>query len=384
MAAARLYSDDEVGVASAAIAAMMLLSMLAMLGLDYALIRFIPGAGRSARDVINSSFTIGVLASIVLALVFIAGLSLWAPGLHQLLEHPMLFIAFVLSVTATTLSTLAQRVFTAKRRSSFALAIGLVFALLRFVPLPIMAAYSATLGIFSAWVIAASISVIIGILFLLPRVEPGYRPSLVIKKDIVSPMVRFASANFLANVSSTITSGVLPLLVLYVLSEEQTAYFYIAWTFNMVMLAVLSSVTISLFTEGSHDEQGMKEYVKKSLKLMSLILMPAVTLTLLLGDKLLLAFGQAYSENATHLLWLLVLSCVPAGINHTYIAVMRVGGQTRGIVAFTLVTAVLTLASSVYLLSHMGLTGVGVACITSQGIIAIYAGRQILRIYSGA
>jgi O-antigen/teichoic acid export membrane protein len=384
IAAARLYSADEVGLASAAIAAMMLLSMVAMVGLDYALIRFIPGAGQSTRDIINSSFTIAGITSTILVLLFIAGLSFWAPKLHPILEHPMLFIAFVVSVPATTLFGLAQRVFTAKLRSSFALAMGLLFGFLRFVPLAILAAYSATLGIFAAWGIATFVSLMIGIFFLLPRVEPGYRPSLMIRKDIASPMVRFASANFLANCSLTITGYVLPLVVLNVLGEEQTAYFYVSWSFSQVVFGVMGAVTINLFAEGSHDQARLREYVKKSLKLMTLILIPAVTLTLLLGDKLLLAFGDEYSQNATHLLWLLILACVPAGLNYTYIAVMRVGTQMRGIVAITLFLAILTLGSSPYLLSHMGLTGVGVAWIAGQTVVAVFTGRQILRIYSQA
>jgi O-antigen/teichoic acid export membrane protein len=197
-------------------------------------------------------------------------------------------------------------------------------------------------------------------------------------------MVRFASANFLANCSLTITGYVLPLVVLNVLGEEQTAYFYVSWSFSQVVFGVMGAVTINLFAEGSHDQARLREYVKKSLKLMTLILIPAVTLTLLLGDKLLLAFGDEYSQNATHLLWLLILACVPAGLNYTYIAVMRVGTQMRGIVAITLFLAILTLGSSPYLLSHMGLTGVGVAWIAGQTVVAVFTGRQILRIYSQA
>lgn len=381
-ASARFYSPEEVGLTSAAISAMMLLSLIAMVGLDYALIRFIPGAGENTRDIINSCFTIGGVASITLALVFIAGLSFWSPALYPIREQPVLFAVFVVSVAATTLFNMAQRVFIAKRKSSFALAIGLVFGLLRFIPLAILAAYSATLGIFASWGIATFMSVAIGILFLLPRVEPRYRPSLTIRKDILAPMVHFASANFLANVSLTITGFVLPLVVINVLGEEQNAYFYVTWAFSSILFAALGAVTINLFAEGSHDQQKLRDYVKKSLKLMTLILIPAVTLTLLLGDKLLLVFGEGYSQNATHLLWLLILSAVPVSVNYTYISIMRVGTQMRGILVITLFVAIATLGSSPYLLSLMGITGVGVAWLASQGVVAIFTGRQILRLLS--
>lgn len=384
MAAARLYPDEDVGLASATVAAMTLLSMLAMVGLDHALIRFIPGAGESTKSIINSSLTIAGVISIVLALVFIAGLSFWSPDLRPILHQPMLFIAFVVFVAATTLSTLTHRVFTAKRRSSFAMAVGLVFGLLRFVPLAIVAAYSLTLGIFIAWGIATSVSLAISVFFLLPRVEPGYRLSPVMKKDVVSPMVRFASANFLASVSGTVSGSVLPLIVLNTLGKEQTAYFYVTWSISQVMHTILAAVTINLFAEGSHDQQKLREHVKKSLKLMTLILIPAVALILLVGDRLLLAFGEGYSRDATHLLWLLILSAVPLSINLVYLAVARVRTQMRVIVAVNVFMAIGILGTSPYLLSHMGLTGVGVACIASQGIVAVYSVRQILRIYSGA
>ena len=46
--AARLYPVDSVGLASAAISAMGVLSLLATLGLDYALLRFLPDSGEQA------------------------------------------------------------------------------------------------------------------------------------------------------------------------------------------------------------------------------------------------------------------------------------------------------------------------------------------------
>lgn len=61
MAAARLYPAEAVGLASAAMAAIGLLAILSTLGLDFALIRFLPGSGEKARDMINSCFTIGAL-----------------------------------------------------------------------------------------------------------------------------------------------------------------------------------------------------------------------------------------------------------------------------------------------------------------------------------
>ena len=89
MAAARLYPVEAVGLTSAAIAAIGLLTLLSTLGLDYGLIRFLPGSGEKARDMINSCFTVGGLISIALAFIFLAGLVLFIRNRrHKKKESP--------------------------------------------------------------------------------------------------------------------------------------------------------------------------------------------------------------------------------------------------------------------------------------------------------
>ena len=74
---ARFYSPQDVGLASASIAAMMLLAAFSHLGLGVGLIRFLPHSGKSANSMINTCFTIGTLTSIVVTFIFMAGLGSW-------------------------------------------------------------------------------------------------------------------------------------------------------------------------------------------------------------------------------------------------------------------------------------------------------------------
>ena len=381
IAAARLYPTDQVGVASAAVAAMLLLADVSLFGLDYAIVRYIVGAGSSAKDLVNSCLTLTGVTSTILSLIFIAGLSFWSPGLHVIREQPLFFATFVVSTLGNNVFLLVQRVCIGQLRSDFVLAMGLVFGLSRFIPLAIMASSSSSLGIFASFVIATWLAVAVGVVFLVPRVVPRYRPSLKVRGDLLAPMVHYALGNFVANVSLTIIGYVLPVVVLNVLGAEKTAYFYVTWTFSGIVASVVFAVTINLFAAGSNDPQRLKYYVKRSVKLMAVLLVPTITLTLLLGDKFLLAFGEGYSRNGTHLLWLLMLAAVPFGINMLYIAVMRVGSEMKWTMAITIFVAIATLGSSPFLLSRMGLIGVGVAWLASQGVVAIFTGRQILKAY---
>jgi O-antigen/teichoic acid export membrane protein len=378
MAAARLYSTEAVGLASAAIAAMMLLAMLSTLGLDYSLIRFLPYAGNKARDMINTCFTIGGVTSIVLALAFIAGLGFWSPALVPIRQHPLFLTVFVTSVVMTTLNVFAQRTFVAKRKAGLALTRGLIFGLSRFVPLAIIAAFFQSFGIFTSWGIAVSLAVVISLLSI-TRIEAGYYPLPLIKKEVVSGMVHFSLTNYIATLFLNIPGLILPIMVINRLGAEQNAYFYIGWAIGAVLFMIPLSLSYSLLAEGSHDQDKMRQEVVRSIKLIMLILVPAVVIVLALGDKLLLLFGRAYSENGANLIRLLALGAFPYAINHIYFSIQRVKMHMNIVICLSTFMAVVALGLSWVLLSRMGIVGVGVAWLVSQGVIALMIGWRILR-----
>src|SRR3972149_3599867 len=100
---ARLYSAHDVGLGSAALSALSLLAMFSHLGLGLGLIRFLPEAGPRGPRLANAVFTTSAVAAVVLAAVFLLGLSVWAPSLDFLLEQPLYpaaFIAFVVIPTS--------------------------------------------------------------------------------------------------------------------------------------------------------------------------------------------------------------------------------------------------------------------------------------------
>jgi O-antigen/teichoic acid export membrane protein len=369
MAAARLYSTEAVGLASAAITSMTLLTTVSTLGLDYSLIRFLPNAGDKAKNMINTCFTVSGITSIVLALVFMAGLGFWSPALIPIRQHPVFLTIFVISVAATIINSLAQQTFIAKRRAGLALTRGLIFGLSRFIPLVILAAFFQSFGIFTAWGTAALLAVVVS-LFSVSKIEAGYFPQPVIKKDILRKMVGFSFANYFSSLVSMYGS-VLSLIVINRLGAEQNAYFYIGWALGYILLMIPSSLSFSLFAEGSNDQSKLFQQIARSLKLVMIILVPAVILMLVLGDKLLLLFGKAYSANTTNLLRILAVSALPYAINQIYFSMKRVKIQMKIVITLSVCIAVITLGLSWVLLPRMGIEGAGVAFLTSQGIVAM-------------
>ena len=368
--AARFYPAGAVGVASAVIAAMGLLASFANLGLGYGLIRFLPHSGEKADSLLNSSFTISILVSLLASLIFLGGLGFWSPALLFLRQEPVLISAFVVFTIAFTLNFAASDALLAERRAGFLLAKGAIFNVLRLSLVILLAGIFHSFGIFGSWGISLWVALLFNILIFLPRVQIGYRLRLTIGREI-NEMVHFSSGNYIANLLRGFPGMILPIMVINLLGAESTAYYYIAWAVASTVTMVAESTSMSLFAEGSYEEERLELNVRRSLKLIFLILVPAVILVLAFADKLLLAFGSSYSESATTLLRILTLSTLPLAINTVYLYTKRVEKKLNILMAVTAFLAVTTLALSYILLPMMGITGIGIAWLISQGIVAL-------------
>ena len=93
-----------------------------------------------------------------------------------------------------------------------------------------------------------------------------------------------------------------------------------------------------------------------------------------IGDKLLLLFGHAYSQNATILLRILAFSALPLSINHIFLSIKRVQKDVRGIIALSAATACLSLGLGYFLMMKMELIGIGLGWLVGQAIVAIVVG----------
>src|SRR5215469_9698081 len=78
--AARLYSPDQVGIATTLISVMSLISGFSILGLNVGLVRFLPKS-KEKNEKINSSFFITTVASVLISIIFITGIKTFSPKL---------------------------------------------------------------------------------------------------------------------------------------------------------------------------------------------------------------------------------------------------------------------------------------------------------------
>jgi len=370
--AARFYPAEAVGLASAIISALGLLAIFSELGFEAGLIRFLPGAGKDGNDMINSCFTLSGLASVAVALIFLVGLRFWSPALLVVRQQPIFFAAFVVFAVASAVQPLIGSVFLAKLNTKFIAIINAVAGSLRIALVPVFTMFFiSAFGIFVSTGLAVAIALLFAAFWFLPKVQDGYRPFPKIERKVLNELSHYAAGNYVARILLQITSYVLPLAVLNILGAEMNAYFYIAWMVAGILNVIPSSISTSLFAEGSNDEASIRINAAKSLKLTFLLLLPLTLLILIIAEKLLLLFGQAYADNAALVLRILVVAVIPWGINYLYVNIERVRQNIKGIITVSAVATGLSLGLSYLLMLKMGLVGVSIGYIAGQTIVAI-------------
>ena len=368
---ARFYTEAEVGFGSAIISAISLLAIISLAGLNTSLVRFLPHTDKP-QELINFCYTLSGSISLIVAGIFIVGLGFWSPPLVFIKQNAIFISAFVLFTLLWTLSNLVDFTFIAKRRTSFVLSKNAIYSVLK-IPLPILfVLFFHTFGIVASWGIAVAAALAISVFLFLPKVQAHYKPAPALKPDLIKDMWRYSGSNYLTNLFSVSPAFILPLMVVNLLGAEQNAYFYIAWMIATLLFAIPGAIAQSLFAEGSHFEEKLRENVIKSLKFAFLLLAPAVIVLIVVGKWLLLAFGQSYSLNALKLLWILSISSLPLAINYIYTNVLRVTGRLKEMMAVWGFIALVVLLVSYLIMPITGIIGIGYALLGAQTVVSIY------------
>ena len=377
MVAARLAdSDKEIGLATALVSAIVLLTTFSRLGVDIGLIRFLPNEGNK-QSIINTSLTIVGLFSILVALIFVLGLRVWSPALLFVRENILYLLLFALFTGAASLMTLLQQgVFVALRTTKFSFIMQAV-AGLRLLLLVFLASFGA-FAIFSSWGIALCVAFMVGII-LIRRLEPKYRPLPGVNKKIVNDMLHFSLGNYIAESFKELPGCLLPLLVVNILNPEMGAYFYIAWTIAGIVFMISYATNFSLLAEGSYQPEKLRSNVIQSTKFIFLLLIPIILVIFFFGDLLLSFFGEAYSKEGLKLLWILAFSGIPLALNTIYITTKRIQKQVKPIIYIYIFIALFTIGVGYVLMRGMGLVGIGVAWILSNSIVTLFIGLAMIR-----
>ncbi len=358
--AAKFYSVEDVGVATALISSLGLVILFSRFGFDFSLIRFIHVNDKSR--VMNTCLAITTVSSVIVGIIYLSGIDFFASGL-SFIQSPGYAAMFLLFVIMNSIVSITGNALTAMRRADHFFYQNL--ALASRIPLLIPLVFLGSFGIFGSVGLANLLAALLALIRL------GKLTRLDFKTDnqFIKDSFTFSSGNYVSSVFQSVPTLIMPILIMNLLNEAEAAKYYIAFAIGNLVLIVPDSLSTSLFVEGSYGESLRKNLIKAGLAIYA-FLIPVVVLIYFFGDFLLGLVGKDYVE-AFELLRLLAVSSFFVAVYSLFLQVQNVRMKVESIVMLNLLRLLLLLGLSFVLILRFGIVGIGYAWVITYAVLGL-------------
>lgn len=357
--AARLYSIEEVGLATVLISSLSIIASLSKMGFDFSLIRYIEIFDKT--KLFNTFIAATTIVSLVIGIIYIVDIKIFSPSLIFIQEssYPAIFLFLVMNSIVIIIGS----GFNALRKSEGYLFQNMILALR--VPLLIPLVYLGSFGIFSSIGLAFLFSALFSLIYLSKTVKLN----LKIDKQIIRESFKFSGSNYVSNIFATFPTLILPIMVSNVLGGALAAEYYVAFAIGSLVNIIPESLGTSLFVEGSHGEKMRKNVIKVGLTVYS-FLIPAILFIHFFGIYILGLFGENYLD-ALLLLKLIAYSSFFSSLMPIFVSLMNVKMKMKILVLINFLMFCLLIGLSYLFILRFGIEGVGYAWIISYATLDI-------------
>jgi len=384
--AARLFSQEQVGLAAGVVSAMMLCTQLALLVLGNAVIARFPRHQGHPAALLDTAFTLVAATAAVggsLFLLLASGLFSELDAVSHERSYALLFLA---ASVFGTVGILLDQVSTTLRRGDQALWRGLAFGIIAAGSLGLIAALSdaqSAQTLLVPWVLAGAGVWLIG-MAQLRRTLQGY----LLRPRIVAPIARELVASGLPNYALTLSQRapglILPVVVLELLSPEANATWYAAWMMAWVVYIVAIQVELTTFAEVAHDPDSLRQSIRRGLRASLGIGVPAALVLAIAAHPLLSILGPEYADAGVAPLRILVLAIVPLTFVQIYYAACRGVGRLNEAIVAGWVTGTVSIVAAATAGAADGLTAMAVTWLGVQVVAGLWAWWRLSRVGLGA
>jgi O-antigen/teichoic acid export membrane protein len=372
--AAHVESTNVVGQASADIAALSLLTVIAQLNLTNVFIRLLPVAGRLSGILLKR----GYLA--VLGLSCVAGAVYVGTGLssHLLTGGLESRVLFALAVPVLSIFALEDSVLTAFRLAPWVAAENISVALARLALLPVLAVPWLSGGTVASWVLPATVAVVVVNLLVFRRALPVHardEGTLPSRRLLVS----LVSAEYAGNIFIIGSSQVMPLLVVWKLGVTQAAYLAIPWLIAPGIYLVMWNVSSSFVVEALRTRGPVTPLLRRTVLLLGAIASAAAVVCAVGARPLLEIVGARYAMHSVELLQLVGVSAPFSAVVVLSCTLAWLEQRVWLLAGFQAVSGVTVLSFALILLPRIGLDAVGWAYLMTQIVSALVATPYLVR-----
>jgi len=393
--AAHVAPAREVGFAAAVVSAMMLCTQFAQLGVGSAFISLSPEHRQQPGVLLDVALTVTALGSVLVAGVFLVAARAWLPELGQVTRAPSWTAAFLAMSVLGTAGIVLDQVNVALDRGFQVLTRTAAFGLLALIPLavlPLAGLRTNALLLFSFWVIAGIGALLAGLWQLSATTRPapspvaarpvrhrayGYRYHPRWQPALVRRLLTVGLANHVLTLCERVPGLVLPVVVTELISAEANAVWYIVWMSAWVVFTAPVSMGIALFAAAANRPDTTTGATATAVRTSLLYAGGGAVVLAVLAHPVLHLLGQQYAGAGVTPLRVLLLGVVPLAVISVYNAQCRARGRLGEAIAAGVVAGVAGVAVPVVVGMQHGLSGIALAWVAVQAVVACWAGARL-------
>jgi O-antigen/teichoic acid export membrane protein len=337
---ARLYSPAQVGAASSLISAVNLIAYLSLAGLDVTVVRFMAKMPNPA-ELVTACVGIVTVTAAVISAAYVKYVPLYAPELAFVSGSIWLAAGFCIICVFASLNLFTDSVFLAARRPEFNLwADGIIQGVFK-VASPFVLLSLGAYGILSATGVGYAMATIASLFFM--RRALSLRCTWPRNQAVYRRLRGFSLSAYVANVLNIAPLLLLPLIALHSLGEAQAGFYFIAFQIANLVNAISYGIAEATFSEGSHNDANVMALVRKSARMLAMMLIPTVAVLTIGSRWVLQVIGAEYAQQGSDVLRLLLLGCLAVGLSAMSTQLLRLGGLMMCWIGANAVACVVTL-----------------------------------------
>jgi len=357
--AARYFEEKIIGVVTSLLNLLMWFALIARLGLEDGIKRFLPELDKNK---LSSFINTGVIFSLVL-LIPILSLSFFI--LNRFVKDypqwvwsfPMITLS-VLFVSGININTIFDSIVIGSARSKVTIWKVLLIGTLKLLLLPLFS-FMIEIGLFLSIDLALWLPALILWFFILPKIVKEYK---IKSKPLIKEFAiifKYSLKHFIYNILVNSPTAILPLIVLIQRSKTEAAYFSIGWLFINVAYSVSLSLGTSFMVESVKSPKSTKRnFILIVISILGIISF-GVLIFLIFGNFILSLFGAGYSQAYTYVL-LGLLSAFPYSFNSIYFNYCKVRNKMNLIIIITAIHIIILFAGTILTIKSNGLIVISV------------------------
>jgi O-antigen/teichoic acid export membrane protein len=372
--AAHFFSSSSIGQASSLISASTLISFAGLLGLNTALVKFLP-TSRQRNRLITAALTMTACCSGLIAIFYVILIPFISKPISFVAHSLPMGIGFVILTAFGGVNLLTDSIFIAAGRSKYTAVVDGIVGGVAKIALVVLFAGAGAYGVFGATgggFLAAALASI----WLIFRVF-RWRPVFSGFSRVLKPILSFSGVNYVGNILNTLPSLVVPLIVVTRVGSSAAAYYYVSYQLASLLYSAAYSVENAFLAEGSQTGTVSRAMLMRSARILIALCVPAFVFVLLFGHLILSAFGSNYGSAAQSSLVPLTAAVLPLGMYYWCLTVLRLTNQLRAVVWCNFVYAAAIIGAA-FVLAPRGLEAVAMAWPIGTTVGAIGAGAATI------